>query len=104
MKTILVPTEQHELTPSMLQTAVLLARNFERYLEGFPLFPAMIELYTLDAGVPVPREVREHDAEMAKQVRSVFEGFMRDHGVTRSTAADAACSFDWRDEVADGDA
>src|SRR5262245_61511555 len=81
MKTILVPTEQHELMTSMLQTAVLLARKFDSYIEGFPLFPAMVELYALDSGVTLPLEIREHDVEMAKQARSVFETFMNDHGV-----------------------
>ena len=51
MKTILVPTEQHDLLPSTLQTALLLARKFDSYIEGFALFPAMVELYALDSGV-----------------------------------------------------
>jgi nucleotide-binding universal stress UspA family protein len=104
MKTILVPAEQHELMTSMLQTAVLLARKFDSYIEGFPLFPAMVELYAMDSGVALPLEVREHDAEMAKQARAVFETFMKDHGVSRSTETGISCSFDWRDAVADGDA
>jgi nucleotide-binding universal stress UspA family protein len=104
MKTILVPTEQHDLMPSMLQTALLLARKFDSYIEGFPLFPAMVELYALDSAVPLPVEVREHDVEMAKQARSAFETFMNDHGVARSKTIDTSLSFDWREEIADGDA
>ena len=104
MKTILVPTEQHDLLTSTLQTALLLARKFDSYIEGFALFPAMIELYALDSGVPLPIEVKEHDAEMAKQARSFFETFMNDHGVARSKRADASFSFDWLDAAPDGDA
>src|SRR5215470_5317084 len=104
MKTILVPTEQHELTASILQTALLLARKFDSYIEGFALFPAMVELYALDAGVPLPVEIKEHDAEMAKQARSLFEKFMTDHGVPRSNATAAALSFGWLDQAPDGDA
>jgi nucleotide-binding universal stress UspA family protein len=105
MKTILVPIEQHDAAESMLQTAVLLARKFDSYIEGFALFPAMVELYALDSGVPPPVEVREHDAEMAKQGRNLFEKFMTDHGVARSKRTDAASSlsFDWLDEAPDGD-
>src|SRR5262245_66382755 len=99
MKTILVPTEQHDLQTSMLQTALLLARKFDSYVEGFALFPAMIELYALDSGVPLPIEVKEHDAEMAKQARSMFETFMQEHGVARATDAAASLSFDWLDKA-----
>jgi len=104
MKTILVPTEQHDFMASALQTALLLARKFDSYIEGFALFPAMVELYALDAAVPLPIEVREHDAEMAKQARSLFETFMDGHGVARSSKADGALSFDWLDGAPDGDA
>src|SRR4051812_45171436 len=103
MKTILVPTEQHDLMPSMLQTAVLLARKFDSYIEGFALFPTMVELYAIDSGVPLPSEIREHDAEMAKQARGFFEKFMNDHGVTKSKKIEASLSFDWLDEAPDGD-
>jgi nucleotide-binding universal stress UspA family protein len=104
MKTILVPTEQHELTASMLQTAVLLARRFDSYIEGFALFPAMVEIYALDSEISLPIEVKEHDAEMAKHVRGMFEKFMGDHGVARSQGTDTSISFDWLDEAPDGDA
>ena len=72
MKTILVPTEQHDLMTSILQSALLLARKFDSYIEGFALFPAMVELYALNSAAPLPIEVKEHDAEMAKQARSFF--------------------------------
>jgi hypothetical protein len=36
-KTILVPIEQHDLINSTLQTALLLARKFDSYIEGFAL-------------------------------------------------------------------
>ena len=35
-KTILVPIEQHDLANSTLQTALLLARKFDSYIEGAP--------------------------------------------------------------------
>src|SRR2546423_15001257 len=99
MKPILVPTEQHELMASMLQTALLLAQKFDSYIEGFALFPAMVEIYALDSEIPLPIEVKEHDAEMAKQARSLFENFMNDHGVTRTKKTEASLSLDWLDDV-----
>jgi nucleotide-binding universal stress UspA family protein len=104
MKTILVPTEQHDLMPSAMQTALLLARKFDSYIEGFALFPAMLEVYAMDSGVPLPIEVKEHDAEVATQVRSAFENFMNDHGVAKSTKTNASLSFDWLESAPDGDA
>jgi nucleotide-binding universal stress UspA family protein len=104
MKTILVPTEQHDLTASMLQTALLLGRRFNSYIEGFALFPAMVEIYALDSEISLPIEVKEHDAEMAKQARSAFEKFMQDQGVQRSKRSDTAISFHWFEEAPDGDA
>jgi nucleotide-binding universal stress UspA family protein len=103
MKSILVPTEQHALLPSILQSALLLARKFDSYMEGFALFPAMVELYALDSGVPLPiEEVRDHDAEMAKQARRAFETFMEGHGVARAER-NSALSFGWLDAAPDGD-
>ena len=104
MKTILVPTEQHDLTRSILQSALLLARKFDSYIEGFALFPAMVELYAFDAGIPLPIEVKEHDAEMAKQTRALFERFMTEHEVSPSGSSHAAPSFGWIEGVPDGDA
>ena len=104
MKTILVPTEQHELMNSTLQTALLLARKFDSYMEGFAMFPAMVELFALDTGGPLPIEVKENDAEMAKQARGLFEKFMSDHGMARSGKTDGSLSFGWLDAAPDGDA
>ena len=104
MKTILVPTEQHDLMASMLQTAVLLGRRFNSYIEGFALFPAMVEIYALDSEISLPFEVKEHDAEMAKQARSLFEKFMEGQAIPRSKKPDPGISFDWFEDPPDGDA
>ena len=103
MKTILVPIEQHDLMPSILETALLLARRFDSYIEGFALFPAIIELYAINSGVSLPSEIKEHDSEVAKQARSFFEKFMNDRGVSKSKKIDQTLSFGWLDEAPDGD-
>ena len=37
MKSVLVPTENHDARQSALETALLLARKFDSYVEGFAL-------------------------------------------------------------------
>jgi len=102
MKTILVPFEQHDLMPSTLQTALLLARKFDSYIEGFASFPAVVELFAMDHGGPLPIEIKENDAETARQARGLFESFMNDNGVARSSQADTSHSFGWLDAAPDG--
>ena len=85
MKSILVPVEQHEVMTSTLQTALLLAKTFDSYIEGFALFPAMVELYALDPGGPLPIEFNENEVEMAKEARGLFENFMNSRGVAKSS-------------------
>jgi nucleotide-binding universal stress UspA family protein len=101
-KTILVPIEQHDLTNSTLQTALLLARKFDSYIEGFTLrveIPAVFAVGDVGA-VPIPAE--QDIAENEKRSRSLFENFMQEHGVPR--AGDAkALSSGWLDNAPEGD-
>src|SRR5262245_47708121 len=55
-KTILVPIEQHDLMNATLETALLLARKFDSYIEGFALrveLPAVFAIGDVGA-VPIP--------------------------------------------------
>jgi nucleotide-binding universal stress UspA family protein len=103
LKSILVPTEQHDFMTATLETALLLARKFDSYLEGFALCPAMVELFALDPGGALPIEVKENDAEIEKQSRSFFEAFMQSHGVARSASTAASLSYGWLDGAPNGD-
>src|SRR6266446_10812848 len=88
MKTILVPTEQHDLMTSTLETAVLLARKFESYIEGFALRPAIDNFVAMDpVSSMAMATVKQNDAEAAKQSRASFESFMRDRGIPRAGEA-----------------
>jgi nucleotide-binding universal stress UspA family protein len=102
-KTILVPIEQHDLTNSTLQTALLLARKFDSYIEGFALrveIPAVFAVGDVGA-VPIPA-FEQDIAENEKRSRSFFENFMQEHGVPR--AGDAkALSSGWLDNAPEGD-
>ena len=40
MKTILIPTEDHDTMPAVLEGARLIARIFGSYMEGFAVHPA----------------------------------------------------------------
>jgi nucleotide-binding universal stress UspA family protein len=102
-KTILVPIEQHDLTNSTLLTALLLARKFDSYIEGFA---SRVEISAVIAvgdvgGVPIPA-LDQDIAENEKRSRSLFETFMQEHGVPR--AGDAkALSSGWLDNAPQGD-
>src|SRR5258708_33328727 len=65
-KTILVPIEQHDLVSSTLQTALLLARKFDSYIEGFALrveIPAVIAVGDVAA---VPFTAKQYRAKAAE--------------------------------------
>ena len=41
MKTILIPTEDHDAMPAVLEAARLIARAFDSYMEGFAVHPSL---------------------------------------------------------------
>ena len=82
-KTILVPTEQHDLMSSTLETAVVLARSFDSYIEGFALRVGVPVAFTIgDMGtLPVPAALEHEITDNENRTRALFEEFMREHGV-----------------------
>ena len=102
-KTILVPIEQHDLMNSTLQTALLLARKFDSYIEGFALrveFPSLFAVGDVGA-VPIPA-LEQDIADNEQRSRSLFENFMHEHGVLR--AGDTkALSTGWLENAPKGD-
>ena len=101
-KTILVPIEQHDLMNSTLETALLLARKFDSYIEGFALRVAVPAVYAVaDGAVAIP-QLEQDIAEHAKQTRSLFETFMQEHGVPRGSPT-AAPSSGWLEEAPESD-
>src|SRR5262249_3567197 len=86
MKTILVPMEDHDMRSAM-ETALLLGQRNNSYIEGFALRWQVIELLVgIDAmgGLPLER-YKEDIEEEAKKAKRIFEIFMQEHGVPRST-------------------
>ena len=101
-KTILVPIERHDLMRSTLETAVLLVRRFDSYIEGFALRLETSAVFAVgDIGaVPIPgleREIAEHE----KWCRSLFESFMQEHGVPCGAHA-SGLSSNWLENSSEG--
>jgi len=95
MKTILVPTEDIKAIGSALETALLLARRCDSYIEGFALRWEIAKFTEADH-----REI----ARIEVQARTAFESFMRKHGVPRSTTTTEPPSFGWFENAPAGDA
>ena len=102
-RTILVPVEQHDLMDSSLQTALGLARQFDSYIEGFALRVAIPTAFAIgDVGaVPIPAFEQDF-AESEKHSRSLFESFMREHGVPYGGDT-KALSSGWSRDAPEGD-
>jgi nucleotide-binding universal stress UspA family protein len=103
MKTILIPAEDHDAMPAVLEAARLIAQQFESYMEGFAVRPSFGTYVTVEpvSGIAISGAF---EADTAKQVRAEFETFMQSHGVARAAAGDglARYSYDWpRDEPAE---
>ena len=102
-KTILVPIEQHDLMNSTLQTALLLARKFDSYIEGFALRVAIPAALAMGDVAAVPILALEQDsAENEKRSRSLFENFMQEQGVPRGGDTKALSSA-WLEDAPEGD-
>jgi nucleotide-binding universal stress UspA family protein len=104
MKALLVPTEHHDLMASVLETALLVARQFDSYIEGFALRPAIDNFAAMDpVSSMAVATVRQHDEEAAEQARVLFDTFMKDHGVPRARPLESKLGCGWFDAAPDGD-
>jgi hypothetical protein len=102
-RTVLVPIEPHHLMNSTLQTALLLARKFDSYIEGFALrvdIPAAFAVGDVGA-VPIPPS-RQEIAENEKRSRTLFEKFLQEHGVP-SGGDTKSLSCGWLKDAPEGD-
>jgi nucleotide-binding universal stress UspA family protein len=102
-RTILVPIEEHDSINATLETALLLARKFDSYIEGFALRVAIPAAYAMAdvSAVAIP-QLEQDIAENAQRSKSLFENFMQEHGVPRGGAATAASSR-WLADAPEGD-
>jgi nucleotide-binding universal stress UspA family protein len=104
MKTILVPMEPHEGMTAVLDTALLLARRCDSYIEGFPLRFGISEFVAVDPAGSIPLEsYRQESLEEAAQARSLFESFMQKRSVPRSSGPTGSLSCGWLDDAPEGE-
>ena len=104
MKTILVLMEKHDGMQSVLETALLLARRYDSYIEGVPLRWATEDFALGDIVVAFPVEQYEREiAAEAQRARQTFETFMQKNDVPRSTTRTTSLSFGWLNEPPEGE-
>ena len=101
MKTILIPTEDHDAMTAVLEGARLVAQIFDSYMEGFAVRPSAASYVTIE---PVGSLAISgaFDPDAANHARQVFEAFMQTHSVPAGQGEPAAYSYGWpRAEAAD---
>jgi len=104
MKTILVPMEPHEGMGAVLETALLLAKKRGSYIEGFPLRFGISEFVAVNPAGSIPLEsYRQESAEEAAQARKLFDTFMQQRGVPRSSGATGGLSCGWLEDAPEGE-
>jgi nucleotide-binding universal stress UspA family protein len=102
MKTILVPTEQHDLMTATLETALVLARRVTGHIEGFALRQALTDFLVADPyGGMAMDVVKKNEEEEATQAKALFESFMQGKGIASADEPGGAMSCHWSEQ--DGD-
>src|ERR1700741_3965882 len=90
MKSILLPVDQSENMPAVLETGRLLASPFQATVEGVALRPAFAEIVAPDPIVAVTIPPADwNEAEFCRTVRQQFDAFAARH-------ASGGASFRWR--------
>ena len=101
MKSILIPTEDHDAMPAVLAAALTVARGFGSYLEGVAVRPSAGTYVTVE---PVSSLAISgaYDADAARNSQAMFEAFMAANGVPLAGKEPASLSYGWpMQDVAD---
>jgi nucleotide-binding universal stress UspA family protein len=102
MKSILVPTESRPGMTSTLETALLLARRCDSYIEGFPLRSrADIIAFDVTGSLPIATYERESQEE-AVRAGTFFEVFMQERNVPSAAKTNQGLSWGWFKDAAEG--
>jgi nucleotide-binding universal stress UspA family protein len=94
MKTILIPTEDHDAMAAVFDAALLVARKFDSYMEGFAVRPSPGTYVTVEP-VSSLAIAGAFEGDTANQARGQFEAFMKGHGVPQTDKEPAVCSWGW---------
>src|SRR5262245_21877301 len=93
MKSILLPVDQSEQMPAVLETARLLANQFGATIEGVALRPAFAEIVAPDPIVAVTIPPADwNETEFCRNARQTFDAFAARY----PTGADGDARFRWR--------
>src|SRR5215212_3304117 len=104
MKTLLVPTEEHDGMAAVLEAARLVALRFDSYIEGFAAKPGVGNFVTLDPVSSMTIQLaQENGAEADRKARLLFESFMQSHDVSPAPGPGSGASYAWFDQAPDGD-
>lgn len=105
MLNLLVPTEPHEVMPSVLETALLVQRRFDSYLESFALRPAIPDYVPIDMVSGLAWHVDEKaDEEARRQSHDIFTRFMGERGIQPTPAGSIQPGYGWHPKAPAGDA
>ena len=104
MKSILVPTAAHDLMDSVLETALLAARRFDAYVEGFAIRPLITEYVPVDmvGGLTWTRDDIT-DEQAVRQSRDTFDRFMASRAVPRFGQEGSRFGYGWLENAMAGD-
>ena len=94
MKTLLIPTEDHDAMPAVLEAARLVAGEFGSYMEGFAVRPSPGTYVTVEP-VSSLAIAGAFEGDTANQARAEFEAFMKLHGVPQADREPAVYSYGW---------
>ena len=104
MKSILVPTEPHDVMASVLETALLVQARFGSYLEGFSLRPAVPDYVPIDMVSGLAWHVDEKaDEETRRESHALFSAFMAGKGAPESPGGDGGPGWGWHAKAPAGD-
>jgi nucleotide-binding universal stress UspA family protein len=103
MKTILIPTEDHDAMPAVLEAALLLARRFDSYMEGFAVRPLAGTYVTVEPVSSLAISSAFED-DAARHAHELFEQFMRAHDVPQARPEPATLAYGWPQQEATDDA
>lgn len=104
MKTVLLPTASHDQMASTMECALMIARRFDSYIEGFALRPPMAEIVSVDMVMGLTWAADERgDVEGEAQARELFEKFMSDNAVLRDAGATGGLCHRWVADAPPGD-
>jgi nucleotide-binding universal stress UspA family protein len=105
MRSILVPTAAHDRMTAVLETALLTARRFDSYIEGFAVRPLITEYVPVDmvGGLTWTRDDIS-DEQAVRVSRDTFDRFMAERGVARwREGGEAGLGYGWLEDASAGD-